>query len=120
MIAIVCDADSHAGKVVRVAEFHRRMDLRLPPPIPNPEWGPTDWVIDWGKIQGQNKSAADHRDLIYAEADRDHNHGRYRLECRLCGLCVVAVDDKLVPLLMKAHEDGAPRIPLSDLAASIF
>jgi hypothetical protein len=116
MIAIVCDAASHAGKVVRVAEFHRRMDNRLPPPIPNPEWGPADWVIEWGKLQGKNKPAADHQDLYSSASD---HYERYRLECRLCGLCVVAVADKLVPLLMKAHEVGVSRIPLSVLAASI-
>jgi hypothetical protein len=119
MIAIVCDAASHARKEVTVAEFHRRMDVRIPPGAPAPTWGPRDWVIEWGKVQGRNKSMADHRNLVYAEVDRVNNHGRYRLECRLCGLCVVAVDDNLVPLLMTAHERGVSRIPLSVVAASI-
>jgi hypothetical protein len=119
MIAIVCDDASHVGKVVSVAEFHRRMDIRTPPGIPAPKWGPSDWVIEWGKVQGQNKSAADQRNVIFAEADRDQNHERYRLECRLCGLCVVVVEGKLVPLLMKAHDAGVSVVPLGALVAMI-
>lgn len=117
MIAIVCDDASHVGKVVSVAEFHRRMDDKWSPPgVVPPNWGPRDWMIEWGKIQGQNKTAAD---LVHPTVDDTHEYDRYRFECRLCGLCVVAVEDNLVPLLMKAHDVGVSRIPLSVLAASI-
>jgi hypothetical protein len=129
MITIVCTAKSHPRKVVALAEFHRRMDdrtLALFGLVNN--WTADDWVIDWGKIQGQNRSAADAHDVRYGFSDHpdpnlrdtEGNHTRYRLECRLCGLCVVAVEGKLVPLLKKAHEAGVSVIPLADLAASLI
>lgn len=125
-IAITCAAASHERQTVKVATFNRGQDGR---------W--EDMGLDfWPKartVEGQqlNAQIRGSRVTTYLVGDEVAEPGeeqpdpsatrlRHMMRCRLCGLSVRVLGDRLDPLLDRAGEAGVSTIPLAVLAATVM
>jgi len=129
-IRLVCRAESHADRTVKVAEFARRQDdapsrevLEIHQSSGDVlyEDGPDRWILEYGHLSSGRAKPDDDISSVRSLTDQEHPElrpeDRWALKCRLCGLKVTVREDTLGPMLSKLRGNGESEVPLTVLAA---
>lgn len=112
-VLIVCDAESHAPKVVKVSQ----LSMSQRGSTAEYRWIKDGVHLDGSEVLDPRKTFGTPRE---GPTDpRSNVRNRAALKCRLCGLNVVLREEQLKKLVTWVAQTGALRIRLSELAASL-
>jgi hypothetical protein len=121
-VVVRCSDSGHEGKVASIIKFHRRDDGRwLMGPVTVTTRGRRPRGQLWPRpyeqyLVGNTPVDPDGR---LNEADKTAARGRIDMECKLCGLRVVAREETLFPILNTLAANGVSSIELYALAARL-
>ena len=114
-VAVICDQESHSGRLVKIAVFGRRDDDGTWHELPTYREGCSEPELSWNRHPPTWTVL--HGDSI--EHDRESWAGgrlQHHIVCRLCGLNASARAETLHPLLDKFADAGVSLIRLAALA----
>ena len=98
MIRVVCREPSHADRPYPVGAFAR---------------GEVGGEFEWVDVVRRTGHVVEGPDV----QDVQDIHLRFRLDCRRCGLCVEATDERINPVLDRLEAHGQAEVTLRALAA---